>query len=190
CTLTVGRRFFNFLVRLVVGHALVDVYIRVVAVVVAVDPDRWRGVFVPVVVKSPCRADDDVTALHRISFILTNEDSVLGRLADQACLAAQIAVRLGAFSGHKNLRVHPDWKLACFNADDRAHAGHAVRPNSDNLAGAHQAAKDAVPFPMRGGVALARHRPSVAPQTGADEVMLSEKSFKVFVGGTYIAHII
>src|SRR6266542_3955300 len=95
---------------------------------------------------------------------------------------------LGAFAWHEDLRVHPDWKLARFNADDRAHAGHAVRPNSDDLAGAHQAAEDAIPFPMGSGVALARHRPSVAPQTGADEVMLSEKTFKIFVGGTYIAH--
>src|SRR4029453_15756537 len=66
--------------------------------------------------------------------------------------------------------------------------GHAVRSDGDDLTGAHQAAEDAVPFPMRGSIALTRRRPSVAPQTDAHEVIFGEKTFQIFVGRTDVAH--
>jgi hypothetical protein len=41
---------------------------------------------------------------------------------------------------------------------------------------------------VRRSVALARRRASVASQPGADKMMLGEKVFEVFVGGSYIDH--
>src|SRR5581483_5451380 len=128
-------------------------------------------------------------ALHRVSLVFTHEDRVLRRLADQARFAAQIAVALGALAGHQDLRVHPDGKLARFDADHRAHAGHAVGPDGDDLARAHESAVDAVPFPVRRGMALARRRAPVAAQSPADEMVLGEKALEVFVGGADVAHV-
>ena len=75
------------------------------------------------------------------------------------------------------------------DADHRTHAGHAVRPDCDDLAGALQTAVNAIPLPMRRGVALARRRAPVASQPGADEIMLGEKTFEVFVGRADVTHI-
>jgi hypothetical protein len=41
---------------------------------------------------------------------------------------------------------------------------------------------------MRGGVAFARGRPPLAPQTGADEMMVRKKALEIFVGLSYIVH--
>ena len=39
---------------------------------------------------------------------------------------------------------------------------------------------------MRRSVALARRRASVASQPGADEMVLGEKMFEIFVGNSYV----
>jgi hypothetical protein len=41
---------------------------------------------------------------------------------------------------------------------------------------------------VRRSVALARRRASVTSQPGADEMVLGEKMFEVFVGSSYIDH--
>src|SRR4030095_16425328 len=101
--------------------------------------------------------------------VFAYEYGILGRLADKPGFAAQVAVRLGALAGHENLRIHPDRKPARLDADDRAHAGHAVRPNGDDLARAHEAAVNAVPCPMRRSVAVAPRRAPrpLPPRAGA-----------------------
>ena len=186
--LAVGGRLFYFFVWLVVRHALVDIHIGIVAVVVAVDPNRRCAVFVPMIMKSPCRADHHIATLHRIRLVFAYEYGILGRLADKSRFAAQVAVRLGALAGHEDLRIHPDGKLSGFDTDDGAHAGHAVGSDGDDLARTHETAVNAVPFPVRRGVALARHRASVTSQPGADEMMLGEKMLEVFMGGSYVDH--
>ncbi len=140
------------------------------------------------IVVRPRRADHDVAALHRIGFVFAYENGVFRSLTNQARFAPQVAVRLGALAGHENLGVHPDRKLARLDADDGAHAGHAVRSDGDDLPRAHETAIDAVPLPVRRGVALARRRAPVAPQPRTDEMMLGEKAFEVFVGRSNVAH--
>ncbi len=140
------------------------------------------------VVKGPGRADDDVAAFHRIGFVLADEDRVFGRFADEPGLAAQVAMGLGALAGHQNLRVHPDGKIFRFEADHRAHAGHAIRADGDDLTGTFEAAINTVPFPMGRSLAFARGHALVALESGADQMMLAEKTFEVFVGGADVGH--
>src|SRR4029450_1849699 len=51
--LPVSGRFFDLFIRRVVWQPLVDVHVGVVAVIVAVDPDRGRAAQIPVVVEGP-----------------------------------------------------------------------------------------------------------------------------------------
>jgi hypothetical protein len=41
---------------------------------------------------------------------------------------------------------------------------------------------------MSGSVTLARRRPPLAPQAGADEMMLGEKALQIFMGRTDVSH--
>jgi hypothetical protein len=41
---------------------------------------------------------------------------------------------------------------------------------------------------MSGSVTLARRRAPITPQAGADEMMLGEKSFEIFMGRTDVSH--
>jgi len=132
--------------------------------------------------------DDDIAALHGIGFVLADENRVLGGLANQPRFAAQVAVRLGAFAGHQYLRVHPNRKFFRFDTDHGAHPGHTLRADGDDLARAHQAAVDTVPFPMRRGLALTRRRAPVAFQPRAYEMMLAEKSLQIFMGRADVNH--
>ena len=134
------------------------------------------------VVKRPGRADDYVAALHRVGFVFAYEDRFLGRLADQARFAAQIAVRLGALAGHENLRVHPDRKLRASMPTTERMPVMPFGPDGDDLARSASGPINAVPCPVRRGVALARRRASLASQPGADEMVLGEKTFEIFVG--------
>jgi hypothetical protein len=42
---------------------------------------------------------------------------------------------------------------------------------------------------VRRGVALTRRRAPFAPQTGADKMMISEKSLEVFMGNADVTHV-
>ena len=53
-----------------------------------------------------------------------------------------------------------------------------------------KAAINAVPLPVRRSVALARRGAPVASQSGADEMVLGEKMFEVFVRRADIDHMI
>src|SRR5262249_23447277 len=140
------------------------------------------------VVESPRRVGDDVAALHRVGFVFADKERLLRRLTDEPRFAPEITMRLRALTRHEDLHVHPDRKAPRFDADDRAHAGHAVRPDGDDLPRLHQPLVDTLPRPMRRGVAFARRRAALAPQARADKVVLGEKALEIFVRCAYLAH--
>src|SRR5687768_7309876 len=70
---TISRRLCDFFVWLIVGHTLIDVHVRIVTIVVAVHPDRRRGVSVPMIVVGPRGTDDNVATFHGVSFVLAYE---------------------------------------------------------------------------------------------------------------------
>src|SRR5690349_11141695 len=187
-SLAVPRWFRNLFVGCILRQSLVDIDVRVVAIVVAVDPDCGGAAEVPVIVECPCWADDYIAAFHRIRFMLADKDCFLRRFPDQARLTAEIAMCPRAFAGHENLRIHPDRKTPSFDADNRTHAGHSVGPNSYDLPRAHKTSINPVPFPVRCGVAFARRLFHFPAQTGADEMMPGEKTFQIFVGRADFIH--
>ena len=140
------------------------------------------------VVEGPGRADDDVAPLHRVGFVLAHEHRFLGRLANQPRLTPQVAVGLGALARHEDLGIHPDGKVARFNADDRAHSRHSIRADGDDLPGPHQTLVNSLPRPVRGSVALARRRPPLASKPGTDQMVVRKKPFQIFVGCANVVH--